>query len=521
MIGAVRMVQRNALVYRHVWRGSVFSSFLQPTLFLIAMGLGLGAMIDPRAAALPGGVRYVEFLAPGLLAAAVMQAATFESTYPVLGKMTWHRNYEAISATPMRPSDLVLGELAWIAVRLATIATAFMPRHGGVRDSAIPTRASGHSGRRADRARVRRADHGVRRDAGRIRAHSTCCFDSASRRCFCFPACSSRSPACPDGSQSSGVVHAAVSWRRAGAQRHLGPALPPRGAARQLPGSADCGRDGGGTRDIPSKAARMSTIAAALPSLRRSSRMVQRNLLVYKHTWMVIASGFFEPLFYLLGIGIGLGSLVPEIDGVSYRAFVAPGLLASSCLNGAITDGFFNIFFKLHFQKTYDGILATPMRVPDVAFGEMLWALGRGSLYAAAFLVVLLVLGEATDQPMLLSRWAVLAWPAAVLAAASFSAMALLLSSVARKVQDFDMVMGLLVMPMFLFSGIFVPIGRFPEAVQWIMRATPLYHAVSMLRQITTGTIDVAIVGHLTYLIVGGAVAFSLAMYRLERALIK
>ena len=119
---------------------------------------------------------------------------------------------------------------------------------------------------------------------------------------------------------------------------------------------------------------------------------------------------------------------------MSYRAFVAPGLLASSCLNGAITDGFFNIFFKLHFQKTYDGILATPMRVPDVAFGEMLWALGRGSLYAAAFLVVLLVLGEATDGPMLLSPWAALAWPAAVLAAASFSAMALLLSSVARRV---------------------------------------------------------------------------------------
>ena len=104
------------------------------------------------------------------------------------------------------------------------------------------------------------------------------------------------------------------------------------------------------------------------------------NLLVYKHTWMVIVSGFFEPLFYLLGIGIGLGSMVPPIDGMSYSAFVAPGLLASSCLNGAITDGFFNIFFKLHYQKTYDGILATPMRVPDVAFGEMLWALARVAL---------------------------------------------------------------------------------------------------------------------------------------------
>ena len=126
MIAALRMVQRNALVYKHVWRGSVFSSFLQPTLFLLAMGFGLGGMIDPGRAALPGGVGYLDFLAPGLLAAAAMQAASFESTYPVLGKMTWHRNYEAIGATPMRTVDLVMGELGWIAVRLATIATAFV-----------------------------------------------------------------------------------------------------------------------------------------------------------------------------------------------------------------------------------------------------------------------------------------------------------------------------------------------------------------------------------------------------------
>jgi len=259
----------------------------------------------------------------------------------------------------------------------------------------------------------------------------------------------------------------------------------------------------------------------AAPSPRRSLRMVQRNLLVYKHTWMVIVSGFFEPLFYLLGIGIGLGSMIPPIDGVTYSAFVAPGLLASSCLNGAITDGFFNIHFKLYFQKTYDGILATPMRVPDVVFGEMLWALGRGSLYAAAFLAVLLVLGETSGRPMLLSSWALLAWPAAVLAAATFSAMAICLTTFARKVQDFDMVMGLLMTPMFLFSGIFVPVTRFPEPVQWIIRATPLYHGVGLLRQLTTGSVSADIIEHVAYLIVAGSVAFCVAMYRLERTLIK
>lgn len=257
------------------------------------------------------------------------------------------------------------------------------------------------------------------------------------------------------------------------------------------------------------------------PSPRRAWRMVERSLVVYKHGWLIIVSGFFEPLFYLIGIGYGLGRLVPGVDGVSYAAFVAPGLLASSCLNGAITDGFFNIFFKLHFQRTYDGILATPMRVPDIAFGEMLWALGRGSVYAAAFLAVLGAIGAAGGPPVLLSAWAVAALPAAILVAASFSAMALLLTSLIRKVEDFDVVMGLLVTPMFLFSGIFFPVSQMPVAVQWGVQMVPLFHAVGLVRGLTTGRLSSELVWHAFYLGVTGTVAFIIAMRRLERALIK
>ena len=248
--------------------------------------------------------------------------------------------------------------------------------------------------------------------------------------------------------------------------------------------------------------------------------MVQRNLLVYKHGWMIIFSGFFEPVFYLLGIGFGLGGLIPDLGGVSYAAFVAPGLLASSCMNGAITDGFFNIFFKLHFQKTYDGILATPMRVADIALGETMWALARGSIYASGFLIVLLALGTATGRPILLSPWAVAALPAAIVVAASFSAMALCVTTFVRKVQDFDLVIGLLVMPMFLFSGIFFPIAQLPAPLQWAVTLVPLYHAVALLRQLTTGAVSPAIVLHLGYLVVLGALALLVAMRRLERALI-
>ena len=126
MTRALRVVQRNASAYRRVWRGSVFTSFLQPTLFLVAIGLGLGSLIDRNGAALPGHVRFLVFFAPGLLAGACMQIATFESAYPVLARMVWERTYGAVSATPVRIVDLVVGEILWIAVRLFTVATTFV-----------------------------------------------------------------------------------------------------------------------------------------------------------------------------------------------------------------------------------------------------------------------------------------------------------------------------------------------------------------------------------------------------------
>jgi lipooligosaccharide transport system permease protein len=126
MIRALRVVQRNAVVYRHVWRGSVFTSFLQPTMYLTSLGVGLGSLIDARTAAmLPGGAGYLQFLAPGLLAAVCMQVASFESSWPVLGKIVWRRNYHAMLATPLAIDDLIVGELLWVGIRLTTVGTAF------------------------------------------------------------------------------------------------------------------------------------------------------------------------------------------------------------------------------------------------------------------------------------------------------------------------------------------------------------------------------------------------------------
>ena len=123
---ALRVTQRNLWVYRRTWRGSVFGSFLNPLLYLGALGVGLGSFIAAQDTTALGGVSYLEFLGPGLLAATCMQTATFEATFPIMGKISWRRNYEAMLAAPLSVRDLVLGEMGWISVRLTTIAFAFL-----------------------------------------------------------------------------------------------------------------------------------------------------------------------------------------------------------------------------------------------------------------------------------------------------------------------------------------------------------------------------------------------------------
>src|SRR3989442_1010339 len=114
----------------------------------------------------------------------------------------------------------------------------------------------------------------------------------------------------------------------------------------------------------------------------RAPLLVERNLMVYRRLWLILASGFFEPLFYLLSIGVGLGKLTGAVDGVPYADFVAPGLLAVSAMNGAVFDSTFNVFFKIKYAKTYDAMLATPLRVGGIAAGETTWAQLRGVMYS-------------------------------------------------------------------------------------------------------------------------------------------
>lgn len=257
-----------------------------------------------------------------------------------------------------------------------------------------------------------------------------------------------------------------------------------------------------------------------LASLLRSRRLVQRNLLVYKRGWMVIFSGFFEPLFYLLGIGYGLGTLVGGVqlsDGrtITYAAFVAPALLAQASMNGAIAESIFNVFFKLNFSKTYDAILATPLGIREIAVGEMLWSLFRGTLYVIAFVLVMIGMG------LVISPLLFLVIPASILIGAAFSAACLAATAYLRTVQDFDLPMGLVVMPMFLFSGTFFPISLYPQPIQLAMELTPLFHAVGLLRGLATGLLGWHELWDLAYLVAFGSIAMWIALNRLEQRLIK
>jgi lipooligosaccharide transport system permease protein len=250
-------------------------------------------------------------------------------------------------------------------------------------------------------------------------------------------------------------------------------------------------------RRPPGVVARITPLA--LLGGRHASRVLERNILVYRRSWIFIVSGFFEPLFYLLSIGVGLSHLVGPInvDGklVPYTAFVAPGLLASSAMNGAMLDSTFLVFFKLKIAKTYDAMLSTPLGVDDVALGELGWCVLRGTLYSASFLAIMAMLGY------IVSPWAVLCWPAAILISLAFASAGMAGTTYMRTWQDFDMV-SLAFIPLFLFSATFYPLTVYPGWLQAVVRCTPLYQGVVIVRAADLGIFSWALLGHIAYLVI-------------------
>lgn len=250
---------------------------------------------------------------------------------------------------------------------------------------------------------------------------------------------------------------------------------------------------------------------------RRSLHILERNVVIYRRQWLMLVSGFFEPFFYLLSLGFGLNHLVGplEIGGktVSYAAFVAPGMLATSAMNGAVIDALYNTFWKLKVAHVYDSVLATPLDVNDVALGEVWWSLTRGTLYSISFLICMALLGDAV------SPWVVLCLPGALLTAFAFAGVGLAGCTWLRSWQDFDMV-ALIQMPIFLFSATFFPITLYPKWLQVIVWFSPLYQSAALLRGFALGIFSWSMIVHILYLLVLGLVGLSIAAKRFARILV-
>lgn len=266
-------------------------------------------------------------------------------------------------------------------------------------------------------------------------------------------------------------------------------------------------------------AVRWLTRAVPIPAGAGLARMlVERNALSFRREWVAFATGFIEPVLYLFSLGIGLGSIVGSVRTqsgaeVPYAVFVAPAMLASSAMNGAVFDSTYNVFFKLKYAKLYDSVLATSMGPRDVAVGEIGWSLIRGGVYSLAFLLISWAMG------LVASPWAVLALPAAVFIALAFAAVGMFCTTFMRSWVDFDFVT-LAIQPMFLLSATFFPLSAYPPWAQPFVQATPLYQGVALVRGLMLGEVGPGLLWHVAYLAALGLVGVVGAARRVERLLL-
>jgi lipooligosaccharide transport system permease protein len=222
----------------------------------------------------------------------------------------------------------------------------------------------------------------------------------------------------------------------------------------------------------------------------------------YTHTWRSSAySKVCEPVFFLAAMGVGLGSLVNhrhsgELGGLSYLAFVGPGLVAASALQTAAFEATWPVLGSIKWHRTYHGMLAGPLSVGDLVTGQLAWVATSVALTSGAYLAAVAAFG-AISSPM-----AILAFPAATLCGVAFAAPVVAFAATVENESGFSVLYRFIVVPLFLFSGTFFPISQLPRWMQFIAYVTPLWHGVSLTRDLALGRPQVADLGHVGYLLV-------------------
>ena len=263
---------------------------------------------------------------------------------------------------------------------------------------------------------------------------------------------------------------------------------------------------------------RARVLPPSLLSARGAWFLIERNAVAYRHAWIILISGFFEPVFYLFSLGVGMGPLVGDVtvDGhtVGYATFVAPALLAASAMNGSVYESTINIFSKLKFAQTYDAVLATPVRPLDIAIGEITWSQLRGLAYAAVFLAIMAAMGTVP------SWWGLLGLPAAVLIGFAFAGIGMALTTYMKTWQHFEFIT-IAMLPLFLFSATFFPAEVLPAQVRPLLWLSPLYHGVELLRALTLGHLHWSVLVHAAVLLVLAVAGVAVAARRIGRLLLQ
>jgi len=252
-----------------------------------------------------------------------------------------------------------------------------------------------------------------------------------------------------------------------------------------------------------------------LPDLRHVGAVWQRNFKVWKKLAAAsLVGNFGDPFLYLLGLGYGLGLYIGNMNGIPYMAFLASGILCSSAMNTSTFEALYSAFTRMTQQKTWEGMLATPVGINDIVAGEIVWAATKSLLSGTAILIVAGLLGGVQSWE---TAW--LALPVIFLTGLAFASVALVVCALAPSYDFFMYYFTLGVTPMFLFCGVFYPLDALPQAAQLLAQVLPLTHAVALIRPLLTElplTAPVLHVGVLAaYALAGFVLATRLARKRL------
>jgi len=250
-------------------------------------------------------------------------------------------------------------------------------------------------------------------------------------------------------------------------------------------------------------------------------RVLEHHLTVYRRTWKgSLFMSFLSPILFLAAMGLGLGSLISRgpvrtIDGVSYLVFLAPGLLAANAMQSAYVETTYPIMARIQWQRTYEGMLATPIAVLDILVGEFGWLTFRLALGSCAFFLVTLLFGTVH------SVLAVLAIVVAILTGLAFAAPILSWTATRRTDQSFALIGRFLITPLFLLGGVFFPLHQLPPLLQGIAWLTPLAHGVALARSLSLGVLAPSAVIHLAVLVLYAGIGITAARITLQRRLVQ